>query len=140
MVDLIANTSLRKYFIFENNKNAFNGKHYERMVEGLNKGIAAYEPSGPVVSASQARNKFKKIVSECRSVSLTIRTASGTDLHKVEKGYRRWWDILFKLVSRKPSSEPSNNIESTIEEEDEDIGPSHINSSIQMPPKESICS
>ena len=29
------------------------------------------------ISFSQARNKFKKFVSECKSVSLTHRTASG---------------------------------------------------------------
>ena len=136
MVDLIANTAtLRKYLIFENNKNASNGKHYETLVKGLNTRIAAYEPPDPVISASQARNKFKKLVSECKNVSLTIKTASGIDRHKVEKGYGRWWDILFKLISSRPSSDPSNTIEPTFEEVEEDAGPLQIDSATQTPPK-----
>eukprot|EP00794_Sanderia_malayensis_P002866 gene2866-3314_t len=137
MVDLIANTtSLKKYLIFENSKNTSNGKHYETLVEGLNKRIATHKPPGPAVHATQARTKFKKLVSECRNVSLTIKTASGIDCHKVEKGYGGWWDILFRFVASKPSSDPSNNIEPTFEEEEQDkTGPSHTNSSTQTPPK-----
>ena len=138
MVDLIENTtSLRRYLIFENNKNASNGKYYENLVEGLNKRIALYDPPGPIVSAMQARTKFKKIVSECRNVSLTIRTASGIDRHKVGKGYGQWWDVLFQLVASKPSPDPGNNIEPTFEEE-EDEGPVYplADSATHTPPKQ----
>ncbi len=53
---------------------------------------------------------------------------------KVEKGYGRWWDTPFRLVSSKPSSDPSNNLEPTFEEEEQDeAGPSQINTSTQTP-------
>ena len=63
------------------------------------------------MSFLQARNEFKKLVSECKSDSLTNRTASGIARYKVEKGYGKWWHILFTLVARRQSSDPNNMIE-----------------------------
>ena len=63
------------------------------------------------MSFSQARNEFKKLVSECKSDSLTNRTASGIARYRVEKGYGKWWHILFTLVARRQSSDPNNMIE-----------------------------
>ena len=42
------------------------------------------------VSFSQVRNKFKKVVSECKSVTLTQRTASGIARYQAERGYGKW--------------------------------------------------
>ena len=104
MVYLIASTAtLRKYLIFENNTIAANRKYYEILVERLNKRVAAYDPPGPVVSAIQARTKFKKLVGDCKQVSLTVKTASGIDRHKVEKSYGKWRDTLYRLESNRPS-------------------------------------
>ena len=55
------------------------------------------------VSFSQAQNKFKKLVSKCKFVRLTQRTASGIARYQVEKGYGKWWDILFLLVASRES-------------------------------------
>ena len=63
------------------------------------------------VSFSQARSKFKKLVSECIFVSLTERNASGKSRYQVEKGYGKRWDWLFPLAASRVSSDHNNNIE-----------------------------
>ena len=63
------------------------------------------------MSFLQARNEFKKLLSECKSDSLTNRTASGTARYQVEKGYGKWWHILFTLVARRQFSDHNNMIE-----------------------------
>ena len=63
------------------------------------------------VSFSQVWNKFKKVVSECKSVTLTQRTASGIARYQAERGYGKWWDIRFPLVASRESSDPNNMIE-----------------------------
>ena len=63
------------------------------------------------VSSSPARNKFKKLVRGCKSVSLIQRTASGIARYQVQKGYGKWWGILFPLVASRESSGPNNMIE-----------------------------
>ena len=67
------------------------------------------------VSFSQAQNKFKKLVSKCKFVRLTQRTASGIARYQVEKGYGKWWDILFLLVASRESWEPKNMIEPSLD-------------------------
>ena len=42
---------------------------------------------------------------------MTQRTAAGLSSYKVEKGYGNWWGGLFPLVTRRESSDRSNNIE-----------------------------
>ena len=65
------------------------------------------------LSLTQARNKFEKLISECKAQSLTQRTATGLCRYKVEKGYGKWWDQLFPLVASRESSDRSNKIESS---------------------------
>ena len=60
------------------------------------------------ITYSQIRNKFKKLVCECKSISLSQRTASRISRYQVEKSYGKWWDILFPLVASRESADPSN--------------------------------
>ena len=79
----------------------------------LNQLIKGYEKSFPFqVPVTQARNKFEKLISECKTQSLSQRTVTGLSRYnKVEKGYGKWCDELFPLMARRESSDRSNNIE-----------------------------
>ena len=78
----------------------------------LNQRIKGYEKSFPFeVTVTQARNKFKKLISESKAQSLTQRTATGLSRYKVEKDYGKSWDELFPLVASRELSDRSNNIE-----------------------------
>ena len=43
------------------------------------------------------RSKFKKLVSECKPVASTIKTASGIQRFQEEKGYSVWFSKLFEF-------------------------------------------
>ena len=78
----------------------------------LNPRTKGYEKSFPFeVTVTQARNKFKKRISECNAQSLTQRTITGLSRYIVQKGSGKWWDELFPLVASRESSDQSYNIE-----------------------------
>ena len=98
--------------IFRNQKFAANNALYQKIVMELNLRIKGYEKSFPFeVTVTQARNKFKKLISECKAQSVTQRTATSLSRSIVEKGYGKLWDELFPLVASRESSDRSNNIE-----------------------------
>ena len=77
----------------------------------MNERTAAEGPKN-TIPHSLVRNKFKKLVCECKSISLSQRTTHEISCYHVEKGYRKWRDILFLLVATKESEDPSNIAES----------------------------
>ena len=113
LVDIIcSDKETKKMLIFRNQKFAANNVLYQKVVLELNQRIKGYEKSFPFeLTVTQARSKFKKLISECKAQSLTQRTAAGLSSYKVEKGYGKWWGGLFPLVARRESSDRSNNIE-----------------------------
>ena len=112
LVDIIcSDEETKKMLIFRNQKFAANNALYQKVVMELNQRIKGYEKSFPFeVTVTQARNKFKKLISECKAQSLTQRTATGLSRYKVEKGCGKWWDELFPLVASRESSDRNNNI------------------------------
>lgn len=58
---------------------------------------------------TQIKNKVKILVCEWKSISLSQWTASG--IYQAEKGFRKWWDILFLLVGSWESADLSNVVE-----------------------------
>ena len=44
-------------------------------------------------------------------MNLSQRTASGISRYQVEKVYGKWWDTLFPLVASRESADPSNIVE-----------------------------
>ena len=115
LVDIIcSDEETKKMLIFRNQKFAANNTLYQKVVMELNQRIKGYEKSFLLeVTFTQARKKFKKFISECKTQSLTQRTVTGLSLYKVGKGYGTWWDELFPLVGSRESSDRSNNIESS---------------------------
>ena len=112
MVDIIcSNEQFKKFLIFRNRKCAANTNIFEKVAEEMNERGAA-DGRKNTITHSQIRNKFKKLVCECKSISLSHRTASGISRYQVEKGYGKWLDILFPLVASRESADPSNIVES----------------------------
>ena len=90
MIDIICSDKImKKKFFFRNQKFPTNTKFFERIADLVNQ-RAAGNNGKYWVSFSQAQNKFKKLVSDCKSVSLTQRTASGIARCQVEKDFSKW--------------------------------------------------
>ena len=90
MIDIMCSDEiLKKKLIFRNQKLAANVNIFEKIADSMNQ-RAANNDRKYRVFFSQAQNKFKRLVSECKSVSLTTRTASVIARYQVEKGYGKW--------------------------------------------------
>ena len=83
---------------------------YEKVTEEINEKAAADDRKN-IITHSQVRNKFKKLVRKYKSISPTQQTACGISCYKVEKGHGKRWNILFSLVASRDSEDPSNTIE-----------------------------
>ena len=90
--------SLKK-LTFRSKVCAADTKIFAKVVEKMNERAAADGQKNRIIH-SQIRNKFKKLVCECKSISLSQRIASGIN--------GKQWDIFFSfpLVA---SSESANN-------------------------------
>ena len=74
IIDIICfDETMKKKLIFRNQKFAANANIFEKIADLMNQ-RATKNNRKYSVSFSQAQNKLKKLVSECRSVSLTQRT------------------------------------------------------------------
>ena len=77
MVDTIcSNEQFNKFLIFRNQNCAANTNIFEKVAEEMNERTAA-DGRKNTITHSQIRNKFKKLVCECKSISSSQRTASG---------------------------------------------------------------
>ena len=84
MVDIIcSNEQFKKFLIFRNQKCAANTNIFEKVAEEMNERAAA-DGRKNTITHSQIRNKFKKLVCECKSISLIQRTASGISRYQRE--------------------------------------------------------
>ena len=111
MVDIIcSNKQFKIFLIFRNQTFAAKTNIFEKVAEKMNK-RAATDGRKSTITHSKVRNKFKKLVYKCKSISLTQQTARGISCYRVETGYGKLWDILFPLVASKESADPSNIVE-----------------------------
>ena len=88
-----------------------NANVFEKVVEEMNERAAA-DGRKNKITHSQVRNKFKKLVWQCKSISLTWWIAHKISCYHVEKSCGKWWVILFQLVGSGESAEPLNIVES----------------------------
>ena len=111
LVDIIAsNDYFKEKLIFTNTKNQKNSVTYGRVLDQLK--IRANARDEEVsFSVVQLRNKFKKLVGECKKAALTIKSASGIKRFQDEKSYGKWFDQLFALVKTRDSCQPEQAIE-----------------------------
>ena len=57
------------------------------------------------------RNEFKWCVSTCKKICLTVKTASSITRFIEDKGYGRWFNLLYALVKTRDSCKPENACE-----------------------------
>ena len=110
-VDIIVNNEYyQRKLIFTNTKNQQNGLIYEKISTELKERC---KNRGEIINFSvvQLRNKFKKCVSECKHVAMTIKTATGIKRFQEDKGYSTWFDSLFPLVKTRDSCQPEMAVE-----------------------------
>lgn len=112
MIDIIVNDEgLVNKLVFTNTKKASNSEVFKKVLAQLNeKYNAATGKDFPFVVA-QMRNKFKWCVSTCKKICLTIKTASGITRFIEDKGYGKWFDLLYPLVKTRDSCKPENACE-----------------------------
>ena len=142
MVNIIVNDEniLRK-LVFTNTKKAYNTEAYQSVLNKLNE---QYEDSFPF-TVEQMRTKFKWCVATCKRICLTVKTASGVKRLTDEKGYGKWFDLLYPIVKSRDSCqpeqarEPSANESSAkeiIEHGSSDCSP--VEDSTKEPPEKSM--
>ena len=106
LVDIVVSSEyFRKRLIFHNTKNQKNSELYSRILKEL-KERAAKRDEEISFTPVQLRNKFKKLVSECKKSALTIKSASGIKRFQDQKGYGAWFDKLYALVKTRDSCKP----------------------------------
>ena len=107
MVDIITNSeNLKRKLIFTNNKKVKNGEVYKLVLKELIKRHSSFP-----FTIQQMRNKFKWCVSMCKKVALTIQTATGIKRFVEDKGFSKWFDLLFPLIKSSDSCQPERAIE-----------------------------
>ena len=111
LVDIVVNSEYyKKRLIFMNLKNQKNAEIYEKILKEL-KARGSKRGEDVPFSAVQLRTKFKKSVSECKKVALTVKTATGIKRLQEEKGYGAWFNQLYALVKTRDSCQPWQAIE-----------------------------
>ena len=110
LVDIITGDErYQRKLIFTNTKNQNNGIIYGEILEKI-KMRATERKEEITFNIQQTRSKFKRCVSECKQAAMTIKTASGIKRFQ-EKGYGKWFDLLFPLVKSRDSCQPNLAIE-----------------------------
>jgi hypothetical protein len=111
LVDII--TSDERYqrkLIFTNTKNQNNRFIYDEVLTKLKK-RATERGETITFSVPQTRSKFKRCISDCKQAAMTIKTATGIQRFQDEKGYDKWFGLLFPLVKTHDSCQPNMAVE-----------------------------
>ena len=116
MVDIIVNNErFTRMLIFTNTPNQRNGVIYESVLQELKERCLPREENVPF-NIGQMRTKFKKLVSECKKVAMTIKTVTGVKRFIDEKGYGSWFNKLYILVKTRDSCQPGQSVEPSAED------------------------
>lgn len=111
IVDIIlGNEYYKRKLIFSNVKTQKNGEIYAAILDEL-KVRCKGRNENVLFSIPQVRSKFKKLISECKHVALTIRTATGIKRFQEGKGYSAWFNKLFEVVKTRDSCSPELAVE-----------------------------
>ena len=101
----------KKKLIFQNIKNHKNAEIYGKVLKELKSRAHARDESVNF-TIIQLRNKFKKVVVECKkAAALIMKTASGIRRFQDERNYGPWFNQLFELVKTRDSCQPEQAIE-----------------------------
>ena len=112
---IISSEYYKKKLIFTNTKNQRNGEIYKNVLAELKERAATREEQVPF-DYIQVRTKFKKVISECKSVALTVKTASGIARFVDEKNYGKWFNDLYAIVKTRDACRPELAVEPSCSE------------------------
>ena len=117
-IDIVVNDDYyKRKLIFTNTKNQKNGVIYEKILLQL-KERAAKRGDILQFTVPQLRTKFKKCISDCKHVALTMKTATGIKRFQEERGFGKWFNMLFPLVKSRDSCKPELALEpSSVEQQ-----------------------
>eukprot|EP00795_Rhopilema_esculentum_P004021 gene4021-20189_t len=107
---IVSNEYFKKKLIFQNVKNKKNCEIYGNILKELKKRVHARNENCNY-TVIQLRNKFKKVVGECKKAALVMKTASGIKRFQEEKNYGVWFNQLLELVKTRESCQPEQAIE-----------------------------
>ena len=112
MINIIVNDDqLVKKLIFCNTRKASNTEAYEVVRKRLNVEYNKASGSDFTFQVQQMRNKFKSCISICTQICTKMKTASGIERLVEERGYGKWFDLLYALVKTRDSCQPENACE-----------------------------
>ncbi|CAH3153154.1 unnamed protein product, partial [Pocillopora meandrina] len=100
--------------IFCNTKKASNTEAYEMVRKRLNVEYNKTTGSDFPFQVQQMRNKFKSCISSCKQICMTMKTASGIERFVEERGYGKWFDLLYVLVNTRDSCQRENACEPSV--------------------------
>ena len=111
LVDIICNNEVyKKRIIFTNIKTSKNSGYYEKIVKELKERCARRGESFSY-DVNQTREKFKRLIAECKKAALIMKTASGIKRFQEDKGYGKWFNCLLPLVQTRASCQPEQAID-----------------------------
>ena len=111
MVEIICNDERhRRKLIFTNSRTASNAEVYEKVIKEMVK--RCLERSEPFqFNVTQTRNKFKKLMSTCKTALMTQKTASGIKRFQDQKELGHWFNTLLPLMKTRESCQPERAVE-----------------------------
>ena len=107
---MICRSEYYKKLIFTNTKNSKNAQIYGNVLKELGQ---RYEDRSFLFSVYQFMNKFKKCISDCKKIALTVKTSTGVKWVQDEKQLGAWFNQLFPLVQTRDSCNPDMAVESS---------------------------
>ena len=114
LVDIIANDdNLKRKLVFTNTPTTSNAEAYKKVVKEMEKRCDARGETFEL-DVTQTRNKFKKLMSTCKSALVTIKTASGIKRFQDDKQFGSWFNKLAELMKSRASCQPDQAIEPII--------------------------
>ena len=97
-------------YICTNTKNSKNAEIHANVLKELDQ---RHEDGSFPFCVDQLRNKFKKCISECWKIALTVKTSTGVKRVQDEKQLGAWFNQLFPLVQTRDSCNPDMAVESS---------------------------
>lgn len=105
-VDIVANDENHQLKLISlNTKSEANRTNYESIQKEF-KGRAQLRGTVFDKTVEQLKNKFKKLLRECKKTNMVYKTATGISSYRDEENYSKWFDVLVPLIKSRDSSQP----------------------------------
>ena len=103
-----------------NIKKQNNTEVYDSILNDIKERYAGRNPESTFLfNVQQMRTKFKWCVSTSKKLSMTIHRATGIKRIQDEKGFEKWFDLLYPLIKSRDSCQPKQALEPAVASESE---------------------